>query len=150
MIRQSLEAGSAMVDMIIANPTSTNGANFQWRATPNVAAVATNSPSTTNIKTPQWVKLTRKGNVFSAQYSADGATWLDIKNPALTGTPVTATVNLVGDVYIGLCVTSHDPVQTAVAEFSGRRPRAMTGFGSRWIGDDVTTSDPAGLYVTVG
>ncbi len=152
MIRQSLEANSAMVDMIIANPSGANGANFQWRATAGAGASNTNSPSTQNIKTPQWVKLTRKGNVFSAQYSADGVTWLDIKNPALTGTPVTTTVNMVGDVYIGLCVTSHDAAQTAVAEFSGAATTGnVTGaWQQAWIGDDPDrTMDLASLYVIV-
>ena len=27
---------------------------------------------------PCWVKLTRTGNVFTAQHSADGITWVDI------------------------------------------------------------------------
>ncbi len=152
MIRQSLEANSAMVDMIIANPSGANGANFQWRATAGAGASSTNSPSTQNIKTPQWVKLTRKGNVFSAQYSADSVTWLDIKNPALTGTPVTTTVNMVGDVYLGLCVTSHDRPQTAVAEFSGAATTGtVTGaWQQAWIGVDADlTNDTAPLYVTV-
>ncbi len=152
MIRTNLTDGSPMVDMVIANPNGANGANFQWRATAGAAASSTNSPSTPNIKTPQWVKLTRKSNVFSGQYSADGVTWLDIKNPALTGTLVTTTVNMPGDVYIGLCLTSHDSAQTAVAEFSGA---ATTGNVSGawqqvWIGDDPDrTMDLASLYMIV-
>jgi regulation of enolase protein 1 (concanavalin A-like superfamily) len=152
MIRTTLTDGSPMVDMVLANPNGANGANFQWRATTGAGASNTNSPSTPNIKTPQWVKLTRKGNVFSGQYSADGVTWLDIKNPALTGTPVTTTINMPADVYIGLCVTSHDRTQTAVAEFSGVATTGnVTGaWQQAWIGDDPDlTMDLARLYVIV-
>ncbi len=149
MIRQGLEDGSAMVDMIL---TATAGVGMEWRPTMGAGAVATNAPKVTAIRAPQWVKLIRKGNTFTAQYSADGQTWLDIKNPMLTGTPVSVTVNLMGDVYIGLCVTSHDRNLTTVAELSGAATTGnVTGtWQPIWIGDDLDrANDPAGLYVTV-
>ena len=68
------------------------------------------------IVAPQWVKLTRKGNAFTAQYSADGKTWTDIKNA--DGTVTSTALTMTGSIYIGLCVTSHDVTKTTTAEFS--------------------------------
>ncbi len=149
MIRQDLTDGSPMVDMIL---TATNGVGMEWRPTAGANAVATNASKVTTIRAPQWVKLTRKGNDFTAQYSADGKTWLDIKNPALTGTVASVTVNMPSNVYLGLCVTSHTVTDTTVAEFSGVATTGnVTGaWQQAWIGDDLDrTNDPAGLYVVV-
>ncbi len=147
MIRESLEAGSPMAYMIISY---SSGASFGWRLTPGVNAAS--APAVAAIRAPQWVKLTRKGNVFTAQYSADGQTWLDIKNPTLTGTVVSTTINMTGSVYIGLCVTSHNTAATTTAEFSGAATTgAVTG---AWqvaeIGDDPEPANsPAPIYVVV-
>ena len=99
---------------------------------------------------PQWVKLTRTGDAFTAQYSADGKTWLDVKNA--DGTVTTTTVAMTGTVYIGLCLTSHNAAATTVAVMSGA---ATTGnVTGPWqvaaIGDDPQTANSAAdLYVTV-
>ncbi len=149
MIRESLADGSPMIDMIV---TATSGVGLEWRATPGASAVATNAPKVTAIRAPQWIKLMRKGNVFTAQYSADGQTWLDIKNPALTGTPVSVTVNMASNVYIGLCVTSHAVAATTTAQFSGATTTGnVTGaWQQAWIGNDPDrTNAPAGLYAIV-
>ena len=99
---------------------------------------------------PQWVKLTRTGNAFTAQYSADGKTWTDIKNA--DGTVVSTTVAMTGTVYIGLCVTSHNAAATTTAELSGAATTG--GVTGAWqvaaIGDDPQTANsPRDLYVTV-
>ncbi len=149
MVRQNLTDGSPMVDNVIS---ASNGVGLQYRLTTGANASSTNAPNTGGIAAPQWVKLTRKGNTFTAQYSADGQTWLDVKNPALTGTPVSITVSMTGPVYIGLCLTSHDRNLTTVAEFSGAATTGtVTGaWQQAWIGDDADrTNDPASLYVTV-
>ncbi len=149
MIRQNLTDGSPMVDNVIS---ASNGVGLQYRLTGGAGASNTNAPNTTGIAAPQWVKLTRKGNDFTAQYSADGKTWLDVKNPALTGTPVSITVSMTGTVYIGLCVSSHDAALTTTAEFSGV---ATTGnvsgvWQQAWIGNDPDrTNGPASLYIVV-
>ncbi len=149
MIRQDLTDGSAMVDMIIS---FSSGAGLQWRPTAGAGAVNTNAPTVTGIAAPQWVKLTRKGNAFTAQYSADGKTWLDVKNPALTGTPVSITVNMTSTVYIGLCTTSHNTAAATTAEYSGVATTGnVTGqWQVAWIGDDPDrTNSTAPLYAVI-
>ncbi len=145
MIRESLEAGSPMAYMIISY---SSGASFGWRLTAGVNAAS--APAVAAIRAPQWVKLTRKGNVFTAQYSADGKTWTDIKDA--NGQVVSTTINMTSSVYLGLCVTSHNSAATTTAEFSGAATTgSVTGaWQPAWIGDDPDrTNDPASLYLVV-
>ena len=52
------------------------------------------------LKAPYWVRITRTGNTFKAERSPDGKTWTQI------GTD--QTIAMVANVYVGLCVTSHN------------------------------------------
>jgi hypothetical protein len=144
MIRENLNAGSPMAYMI---QSFSNGASFGWRQTTDGAP---GSQTQTGITAPQWVKLTRTGNAFTAQYSADGKTWTDIKNA--TGQVVSTTILMGTNVYIGLCTTSHDAARTTTAEYSGTATTGtVTGQWQQvWIGDDPDrTNSAAGLYVVV-
>jgi hypothetical protein len=144
MIRQSLDAGSPMAYMI---QSAASGASFGWR---QLMAGTPGSMTQAAIVAPQWVKLTRTGNAFTAQYSADGKTWTDIVDAA--GKPVSTTVLMGANVYIGLCVTSHDATRTTTAEFSGAATTGgVTGqWQNVWIGTDPDrTNSAAGLYAVV-
>ncbi len=109
MIRESTAAGSVHA-FTAATPTSSHGVSFQYR---NDTGVATNSNTdVANTPMPQWVKVTRNGTSFTAQYSADGKTWTDI-------VPTTAaTITMASDVLIGLGVTSHAAGVACGAKFS--------------------------------
>jgi hypothetical protein len=144
MIRESLAGGSTMAYMI---QSFSSGASFGWR---QVADGTCGSATQTGIVAPQWVKLTRTGNAFTAQYSADGKTWTDIKNA--TGQVVSTTVLMGANVYIGLCTTSHDTARTTTAEYSGAATTGtVTGqWKEAWVGDDPDrTNSTAALYAVV-
>jgi regulation of enolase protein 1 (concanavalin A-like superfamily) len=143
MIRQSLDTGSAMAYMI---QSAASGASFGWR---QLAAGTPASIDKAGIVAPQWVKLTRTGNAFTAQYSADGKTWTDIKNA--DGTVTTTAITMTGTIYIGLCVTSHDATLTTTAEFSNvSTTGTVTGaWQALAIGMTMPSNDPAPLYLTV-
>ena len=148
MIRETLDAGSKMAYAIVS---FSSGVAFGQRVSQGAGAID-GAPTVTGIAAPQWVKLTRTGNAFTAQYSADGKTWLDFKNPALTGTVVSNTITMATNVYIGLCVTSHDATRTTTAELSGvATTGTVTGsWQQAWIGDDPDrTNGTAPLYVAV-
>jgi regulation of enolase protein 1 (concanavalin A-like superfamily) len=148
MIRETLEDNSKMVYAIVS---FSSGVAMGQRVSPGASAVD-GAPTVAGIAAPQWVKLTRKGNAFSAQYSADGKTWLDFKSPALTGTVVSSTITMGSNVYIGLCVTSHNSAATTTAELSGVATTGnVTGAWQQvWVGDDPDrTSDATALYVVV-
>jgi hypothetical protein len=122
--------------------------SFGWRLTQGATC---GSATQAGIAAPQWVKLTRTGSAFTAQYSADGKTWVDIKN-ATTGQVVSTTINMAADCYLGLCVTSHNAAATTTAEFSGGATTGgVTGpWQAAAIGDDPQPANgPDGLYVIV-
>ncbi|MCU0914785.1 MAG: discoidin domain-containing protein [Planctomycetes bacterium] len=144
MIRQSLDADSKFAYMIVS---ATSGVSCGWRQqTGGTCGSATQA----NVAAPQWVKLTRASDAFSAQYSADGKTWVDLKNA--DGTVVSTTVTMTGPVFVGLCVTSHSTAAVTTAVMSGA---ATTGnVTGAWqvaaIGDDPQPANsPADLYVAV-
>jgi len=146
MIRQSLDEDSKFVYFI---QSFGSGVSLGWRATP--AAAAASIPATAGITAPQWVKLTRKGDVFTAQYSANGTTWTDLK--AADGTVASTAVVMSNPVYVGLCVTSHNVAATTTAVMSGV---AITGnvTSSSWqvqaIGNDPQPANASdGLYLTI-
>jgi regulation of enolase protein 1 (concanavalin A-like superfamily) len=144
MIRESLDAGSPMAYMI---QSFSSGASFGWRLTQGAAP---GSQTQAGVNAPQWVKLIRTGNAFTAQYSANGTTWTDIKNAQ--GQVVSTTISMIGTVYIGLCVTSHNTAATTTAQFSGAATTGgVTGAWQEvWIGDDPDrTNAAAGLYLAV-
>jgi len=97
MMRQSLtDAGSPHAFMYIPN---LNKAVFLTRATSGAASVGVPN-GTASIHPPNWVKLTRVGNVFTGYFSTDGVTWTTVGSQTITmpstiymGLPVTSRVN---------------------------------------------------------
>ncbi len=143
MIRETLDAGSKFAYAVM---TPASGVSFGWRPSPNGTCTST---TIGNIRLPQWVKLTRAGNVFTAQYSADGKTWTDIKDTA--GKPVATTIAMTGTLYVGLALTSHAAGVTTTAQFSGIATTG--GVSGQWQAADVGIAHPGNspepLYVAV-
>ena len=137
MIRETLDAGSKNACIAV---TPGSGISFQWRDTAN--GVSANS-GTAGLVAPYWVRITRTGNIFKAERSADGKTWIQ--------QGVDTTVTMGTSVYIGLAVTSHDAALTTIAEISNVSA-AGTITGS-WqavaIGMAMPTNGAAPLYLTV-
>jgi hypothetical protein len=86
--RNDLTAGSAHATMTI---TSEGEVQFRRRA---LAGSTTASDGTATTFTPQWLKLVRSGNVFTAYLSANGTAWTQVHTPQ--------TVLMNGTVYVGL------------------------------------------------
>lgn len=99
MIRETLAPDSRYADMVL---TPSNGAAFQRRTTTGGAGVSTAGPIVT---VPDWVKLDRTGNTFTASASPDGAMWTVVGTDTIT----------MATAYIGLAVTSHDTTVTNCA-----------------------------------
>jgi regulation of enolase protein 1 (concanavalin A-like superfamily) len=142
MIRENLEAGSRHAAVVV---TPGNGVSFLQRTSSNTASQQINQ---TGLTAPYWVKLTRTGNTFTAQRSADGVAWVNITNdPAASSVDVLMGSNA----YIGLAVTSHSANMQTSAVFSNV---ATTGnVTGQWqdlaIGAIQPGNDPAPLYVVV-
>jgi hypothetical protein len=86
------------------------------------------------------VKLTRNGNTFTAEYSSNGASWTPLGS---------VDMPMLADVYIGLCLTSHDVDATCTAEFSNvSLPTTATGqWQSQDIGIESNIAEP--MYVVL-
>ncbi len=142
MIRETLEPGSQHA-FVAMTPTPSHGISFQRRP---VAGQASANTDVADIEIPHWVKLTRTGNLFTAQQSVDGVTWVDITPTA----PV--EIQMASSVYIGLALTSHSATVPTTAEFSNV---SMTGAVSgEWQTGDIGTAQPMGnsseaMYVTI-
>ena len=139
MIREALTPTSTHATVVV---TPDNGASFQRRPTAGAASANTD---TTGLAAPHWVKVTRTGNTFTAQESADGVTWVDI-------TPTTpVTITMATDVYIGLALTSHNVNQMTSAQFSNvSTTGTVTGqWQAEAIGVEQPANAPASLYVAV-
>ncbi len=132
MIRETLEVGSQHA-FVAVTPTASHGVSFQRRPTAGADSANTDVADT---PIPRWVKLTRTGNTFTAQQSADGVTWVDITvSPAVT-------IQMTDTVYIGLAVTSHDASISTVAEFSNLSTTgSVTG---AWQTAEIGVAQPVG------
>jgi hypothetical protein len=87
--RNDLTAGSAHATMTIS---SEGEAQFRRRATAGGTTVSTAAAMTF---APQWLKLVRSGNAFSAYLSADGFTWTQVSTPQTVSMSNTVSVGLV-------------------------------------------------------
>ncbi len=69
-----------------------------------IRRMATSGSSTSdgvgNVTNPPWVRLARRGNIFTGYYSTDGATWTQIGPPL--------TISMASTIYVGLPACSHD------------------------------------------
>ena len=104
MFRNSAAANDAFADIIV---TPGQGVSFQWRSSAGGAAT---SVKVTGVVAPQWVKLARNANTFTAYYSSNGSTWKQL------GTP--QTVPMASSALVGLAVTAHDNTKLCTATFS--------------------------------
>jgi regulation of enolase protein 1 (concanavalin A-like superfamily) len=137
MIRETLDAGSKNAYIAV---TPGSGVSFQWRDAANGASA---NSATAALVAPYWVRITRTGNVFKAEYSADGKTWKQ--------QGVDTTISMGASVYLGLAVTSHDAALTTVAEISNVSVSGtVTGpWQAVAIGATMPTNGAASLYLTV-
>jgi regulation of enolase protein 1 (concanavalin A-like superfamily) len=101
MIRETTTAGSKHAMTVIA-PGS--GCSFQRRKSTGASSLSTTVSGTA----PGWVRITRKGNVFTSYRSTDGATWTQIGSD---------TITMASNAQIGLCVTSHNNSAICTAVF---------------------------------
>jgi hypothetical protein len=115
-----------------------NGVAFQRRL---LADTASEGDTVAGVTAPQWLRLTRSGNTFTAEYSANGNSWTTL------GTP--QTIMMGASPYVGLCLTSHNVNATCTAEFSNVNiSGTVTGaWQSQDIGINSNIAEP--MYVVL-
>lgn len=102
MIRETPEGGSTQVVMAM---TPGNGAAFQYR---NQTDGGSSAAADNYAYLPEWVRLTRSGDNFTASISQDGVTWQD---------QGTVTIPMNTAVYAGLAVCAHNDGLLGTATF---------------------------------
>ncbi|HEY8402780.1 MAG TPA: DUF4832 domain-containing protein [Cytophagaceae bacterium] len=130
MIREELTAGAKHASAFI---TALNGAAFQYRANANGISYHLG----TSGNAPVWLKLQRKGNVFTAYKSNDGINWESIASSTLT---------MAENIYVGLAVTSHHWGIINTSSFSHVSINTF-GLPHPWVNSDVGTTGAAGNAV---
>lgn len=104
MFRESTAGNSRNV---MVNVTPSNGVLLQKRLNPGES---TSNTIVSGKAAPQWVKLSRSGNTFTAFWSADGANWTQIGSPIVFG-------SFASTALVGLAVTSHNSGAVTTAVF---------------------------------
>lgn len=151
MIRASLDPSSAHAFMCI---TPDGRRAFQDRPTNGTGSCLTAHSPVGRIKLPFWVKVERKGDLFTGYYSTNGTAWVQQPvNEEVTTYQTTnpKAISMPPTVYIGLALSSHDGGAVTTATFSGV---ATTGtvLGD-WLSASVGAEQPGGspddFYVVV-
>ena len=83
---------------MLADVEPSAGIEFIWRSSTGGSCNSSAASGTP----PNWVRLTRTNNTFTAYYSADGNTWTQL------GTPT--NISMAVSAYVGLAVCAHNNV----------------------------------------
>jgi hypothetical protein len=144
MIRESLSPDSRFAG-VYATPGQ--GVRFQARLLTAGDATSDTSVATPEqiaLRAPVWVKLERAGTTVNGYYSTDGSKWT-----AMSWNP--QTINMMGQIYIGLAVTSHNVNLATTGVFSNASTSG--GASGSWqfaeIGIDHQLNDRDNLYVAL-
>jgi autotransporter-associated beta strand protein len=99
MMRSGTSAGATMVAVMLDPNAGSYRARLGYRTTTG-GSMAWASAASTGLAIPQWLKLTRAGNLYTGQVSSDGQTWTTVSSTtsAIIGNGSTA--------YAGLAVSS--------------------------------------------
>jgi regulation of enolase protein 1 (concanavalin A-like superfamily) len=136
MMRANLGAASPHAFMIVT-PGAAKGLAFQRRVSEGGESTHTSAGPGAP---PEWVRLTRAGDVVTAQYSVDGASW---------STAGRETITMGQTIYVGLALTSHDDAQLASASFDNVNIDSSDGGSSSplpspWGSGDIGDAGAAG------
>jgi serine/threonine protein kinase/regulation of enolase protein 1 (concanavalin A-like superfamily) len=120
MMRETLAAGSKHVSMVA---TSRLGPQFLWRRTAGGRSDQ-KSPYHRKRFAPLWVRLERRGDMFSGSFSSDGVTWTQLSS---------ATVPMTGTVYVGLisCALNNSRTNVGILDDVSVLP---VGWSARSVG----------------
>ena len=114
MLRDSTAAGSPYVLLAL---TPSAGVRWEYRATTGASSTLA---ATASGAAPLWLKITRKGNVFTAFTSADSTTWTQV------GTSI--TVALSANALSGYAATSGSTTALNTTSFGNLGVTALTPY----------------------
>ncbi len=104
MIRETTATNSIEASVLL---TPTNGVAMEVRPTTGAATINVSGWVAGPVP-PQWLKLVRSGNTFTASYSVNGSAWTQLAS---------TNVTMASTAKAGLAVTSHDNTSLNTATF---------------------------------
>jgi subtilisin family serine protease len=125
MFRESLAASAPHASMVI---TTDGKAKFRRRRTTGGTTLS-DGPSVGTTSIPRWVKLSRRGDVFTAAISADGLAW--------TRVHVAVTVDLPATVEVGFLALRNGGAGAATARVTNVSLSASSTLPAGWSSTDV-------------
>ncbi len=136
MIRDTLDANARYCALLM---TPENGVRYQYRSATNDTTERQFDP---NVAVPYWVRFERtSGGLIRAYYSENGSDWTSFS---------LRQISMSNPIYIGLAVTSHDPLIPCEAVFSNVS-FPNTTVSPDWNATDIglTTNDNEPMYVVL-
>jgi len=119
MVRDSRDPASAHAFMFVSGE---KGLAFQRRRVERGVSYSTEAVAG---RAPAWVRLSRRGNRFTAYTSEDGSVWSVIGGD---------TISMGATVEAGIALTSHDAGAAATAQFSSIAVTPLTEWSDAEIG----------------
>ena len=132
MFRESLAAGAPHASMVI---TTDGKAKFRRRLTVGGTTLS-DGPGVGTTPVPRWLKLARRGNVFTAEISSDGSAWARVH--------VAVTVGLPQTVEVGFFALRSGGASTATARVTNVSLSAPSTLPAGWTSGDVGVVNAAG------
>jgi regulation of enolase protein 1 (concanavalin A-like superfamily) len=120
MIRNGRDPSAVHAFMLLSG---SRGLAFQRRRVAGGLSYSTNGIA---AAAPAWVRLSRRGNRFTAYTSGDGAVWSAIGSD---------TIAMGQTVEAGVALTSHDADGSATAQFSGIEVTPLTQWSHADVGE---------------
>jgi len=131
MIRDSLDANAKNI-MVRLSPD--HGVGVQWRSLTGASSLDADD---VDAEAPQWLRLSRAGNDFTAEYSSDGIVWESFGS---------RTITIGSSAYIGLALCSHDNDELNTTTFERVEVQAA-GNSSPTAVDDHAAIDTNGRAI---
>jgi regulation of enolase protein 1 (concanavalin A-like superfamily) len=104
MIRETLDPGANHVFLF-------NYSSAVWMTERTSTGSSSSYQSFASVTLPNWIELTRSGNVFNMYGSPDGVNWTQLGS--------SQTVSMAANVYVGLAVSNRTTSSLATATFDG-------------------------------
>ncbi|MGV7224591.1 MAG: beta-L-arabinofuranosidase domain-containing protein, partial [Nitrospinales bacterium] len=117
MIRENLDHDAKHAMTVV---TPVNGIAFQRRREAGAISYHT---AGSDFEMPNWVRLVRKGNIFSAYESINGNLW------ELIGSDI---IDMCSTIYIGMAVSSHNSDELCLAEIDNVVIAMLGDFDNDW------------------
>jgi YD repeat-containing protein len=128
------EAGTDAANAAVwFTPPGADGAS--WRTSTGANTGGASAP--TSLRAPGWIRMIRRGNNFSAYFSADGASWQ---------LQAAKTVNMGAGIYVGAFATTLNGIPSAsvIDTLQIVVPTAPAGLQSPWSEADIGSVYSAG------